>query len=355
MVRGELGVDLGVGLAEFQRGVAAVVLGLLLLDDVGLDGGGQVVGLARQVGRHVVVGARLLERRVAQVGPEHRDHPELVGLLEGLRDLLDLPAALGGPVVDGGADGHGAHVEGLLDRREQGLVVDRRVGEQLVVVDLEDERDLVRVLARDRVQHPHGRGHGVAPALDREPHDVFRVEVDRGRCEGGARGVLDPLVDRQDGEVARARETALGEESLQAPHDPGAAVLRGDHAVDVVRSGQVQGLARYRPAGVGEERLGLGAEQSNDVGHGKPPVRVKWRRATALKRVGAEAARGRRRGLESSPWADPLHPGARGTRPAIPRSGRATPAPGRALAATLAATFPAPAGRAFARAAGGRP
>ena len=55
VVGGELVVDERVGLAELEGVVAAVVLGLLLLDDVGLDGDAEVVGLAGEVGGEVVV------------------------------------------------------------------------------------------------------------------------------------------------------------------------------------------------------------------------------------------------------------------------------------------------------------
>ena len=51
----EFAIDALVGLAELQGVVAAVVLGELLLDDVGLDGDAEVIGLAGQVGRDVVV------------------------------------------------------------------------------------------------------------------------------------------------------------------------------------------------------------------------------------------------------------------------------------------------------------
>jgi bifunctional DNA-binding transcriptional regulator/antitoxin component of YhaV-PrlF toxin-antitoxin module len=61
----------------------------------------------------------------------------------------------------------------LLDRAEHDLVELVRVGQQLVVVDLHDERDLVRVLAGHQPEHAEGRGHGVAAALDRELHDVL--------------------------------------------------------------------------------------------------------------------------------------------------------------------------------------
>ena len=68
--------------------------------------------------------------------------------------------------VDGGADGRRAHVVGCFDRAEQNLVELVGVGEQLVVVDLHEERDLVGVLAGDRAEHAEGGGDGVAAALD---------------------------------------------------------------------------------------------------------------------------------------------------------------------------------------------
>src|SRR5579875_1668161 len=61
VVRGQLVVDERVGLPEAEHVVAAVGLRLLLLDDVGLDGHADVVGLAREVGRDLVVHPVLLE------------------------------------------------------------------------------------------------------------------------------------------------------------------------------------------------------------------------------------------------------------------------------------------------------
>src|SRR5665213_1902485 len=94
VVGGELAVDQGVGLAELQGVVAAVVLRLLLLDDVGLDGHAEVVGLAGQVGRQRVVGLLGLEGRVAEIGPEDGEEAELVSAGEGVTDLLDLAVGL---------------------------------------------------------------------------------------------------------------------------------------------------------------------------------------------------------------------------------------------------------------------
>jgi hypothetical protein len=50
VIGGEVGVDLVMGLAELERGVAAVVGRQLLLDDVGLDRRADVVRLTREIG-----------------------------------------------------------------------------------------------------------------------------------------------------------------------------------------------------------------------------------------------------------------------------------------------------------------
>ena len=94
MLAGQLVVYLGVRLAEADRPVTAVAGGLLLLDDIGLDRHREVVRLAGEIGRLVVIHPVLLEGAVAQVGPQHRDHPEFVGALERLADLADLPSRL---------------------------------------------------------------------------------------------------------------------------------------------------------------------------------------------------------------------------------------------------------------------
>jgi len=62
VVGDQVAVDEGRRLAEARQGVVATVVGRqLLLDDVGLDGDTQVVGLTGEVGRRVVVDAIDLE------------------------------------------------------------------------------------------------------------------------------------------------------------------------------------------------------------------------------------------------------------------------------------------------------
>ena len=51
MIGCEVGIDLLVRLSEIQRVVPAVVLGQLLLDDVGLDRDAKMIRLTGQIGR----------------------------------------------------------------------------------------------------------------------------------------------------------------------------------------------------------------------------------------------------------------------------------------------------------------
>src|ERR1019366_10322934 len=141
MIGTQLGVDALGSLAEVERRVAAVGGRQLLLDDVRLDGHAKVVGLAGEVRGDRIVDPVLLESGVAQVAPEDRRHPELVRLGERHGDLLELTISLVGTEVDRGSDRDRAEVPGLLDRAEHDLVELVRVGEQLVVVELDDELD----------------------------------------------------------------------------------------------------------------------------------------------------------------------------------------------------------------------
>ncbi len=136
-----------------------------------------MIGLTREISRQVVIESAHLERLVTQVTPKHRRHAELVGVLKGLRHFDDLARRIRRAKVNGGAHGHGAHVPTLLDGTERNLLRFVGVSQKLVVVELHDERDFVGVLARHRAQHAERAGHGVAPAFERQPHDVLGVEV----------------------------------------------------------------------------------------------------------------------------------------------------------------------------------
>ena len=215
----QLVVDERVGATELQRGVAAVVLRQLLLDDVGLDRHPEVVRLPREVGRKGVVGLGGLEGRVAQVAPQDREQPVAVRLGEQRAHLPDLAGALLRAEVDRRADADRAEVDGLADGGEGHLVAPVRVGEQLVVVELDDERDLVGIATGDDAEDAERRGEGAAVGCERQLGEVLRVEVRRVLREARRGRMLDALVDGQDREVAGAAEAAVVEHLLQVAQD----------------------------------------------------------------------------------------------------------------------------------------
>ena len=178
----EIGVDaiveLPVAALRVHHRVAAVVFRLLLLDDIRLNGDPEVIGLSGEIRGHVIV-LVALERIVAQVAPEEGRHAQFVSVLEGLGHLDDLSIRVLRTEVDGCPHRGGPEVPGLLDGAEHDLVEVVGIGQEFVVVDLDHEGDLVRVLPGDRPQHAEGGGHRVAAALDGKFDDLLPIEVDR--------------------------------------------------------------------------------------------------------------------------------------------------------------------------------
>ena len=84
------------------------------------------------------------------------------------------------------------------------------------MVELEQERNLVRVLPRHRAQHAERGRDAVAAAFDRQLHDVLGIEIRRVLRERRAGRMLDALIDRQDRDVAGAAEPPVADERLQA-------------------------------------------------------------------------------------------------------------------------------------------
>ncbi len=173
-----------------------------MLDDIGADGGRQVVGLTGQVSGNMVVDTVFLECRIAQIGPQHGDQAQLMGPLKGRRDLFYLTTRLFRAEIDRRAHGHRPHIERLLNAGVEGLVVLGGVAQRFVMVELHQERNTMRVTARHRGQHAVGRRHAVTAGFDRQLDDILRIKVQRVGGEGGPRRVLHALVDRQNGQVA---------------------------------------------------------------------------------------------------------------------------------------------------------
>src|SRR5258708_3872341 len=194
MIAVEFGVDALVefavtGVADVERGIAAVIFGELLLDDIGLDGDAEMVGLAGQVGGEVIV-LVLFEGVVAEVAPEDGGHAELVSMGEGLADFDDLAAALVGAEINRGTNGGCAHVVSLLDGAEKNLVGLIGEGEQLVVIHFDDEGNFVGIQAGNGAEDAEGGGDGGAAAFDGELDDVAAVKIIGILGEAGAAGMF---------------------------------------------------------------------------------------------------------------------------------------------------------------------
>src|SRR5262249_6229617 len=141
-----------------------------------------------------------------------------------------------------------AHVESLLDAAEHHLVEFVRISEELVVVELDDEGNFVRVFARARTEHAERRSHGVASALDRQLDDVCGIEVDRILRETRAGRMLDALVDGQDRNITGSSQPPRVEERLQAAQHRYGTIRIDPDAVDEIRAWQMQQIFRNRLA-----------------------------------------------------------------------------------------------------------
>ena len=224
-----------------------------------------MVGLPREIGRDLVVDPVDLERAVAGVTPQHRVHPEVVGFLERLRHLLKLTGAVVGTEVDRCADTRGTEIEGLPGGAEHHLVGLVGIGQQFVGIDLDDERDAVRVPAADRAEHAERGCHCIAPAFDRQLDDVGRIEVERVGSERRCRGVLDALVDRQDRQVAGVGQPTVAVQLPEAAQHGRRPVRAHERAIEEVGARQHELVAGDPRTNMGQQRLGFVAEQGGHV------------------------------------------------------------------------------------------
>ncbi len=205
----------------------------------------------------MVVRLFALEGGIPQVCPEYCEHAQAVGVFEGFGNLLNLPRGFLRTVVDRGAHRYSPHLEGLVHAGKQHLVVLARVGEQLIVVDLDDKGDPVGPLAGYRAQNAEGGGYGVAAALHGQLHDVLRIEVQGIRRERGTRRMFDTLIHRQDGQVSGSGQPAVVEHASHVSQDLYRPVADGQDAVDKIGARQMQLLLGNCLAIVLEQILAL--------------------------------------------------------------------------------------------------
>lgn len=94
-----------------------------------------MVGLTGQVSGNMIVDAVFLERRIAQIGPQHGDRAQLMGPLKGGGNLFYLTTRLFRAEIDRRSHGHRPHIKRLLNAGE-GLVVFGGVAQRFVMVEL---------------------------------------------------------------------------------------------------------------------------------------------------------------------------------------------------------------------------
>src|SRR4029078_436660 len=117
----------------------------------------------------------------------------------GLGNLNQLAMRVIGTEIDRCADRGRTHFVGLLDRAKEDLLEAVWIRQQLIMVDLDQKRDLVRILACHYAKDSKRGSNRIAAAFDGKFDNVFRVEVIRVLRKARPAGMLDTLIDRQNG------------------------------------------------------------------------------------------------------------------------------------------------------------
>ncbi len=143
------------------------------------------------------------------------------------------------------------------------------------MIDLHDERDLVRIAACHGRQHAERRCDAVAAAFDGELDDVLRIEIHRVGRERCAAGMFHALIHRQYRKVAGVRQSPMSVQRLQAAQHAGLAVFHRDHAIHVIRTRQVQRFFRDASTTVFQQMVCFFAQQLHDVRHDFAPWMVR--------------------------------------------------------------------------------
>ena len=201
-----------------------------------------------------------------------------MGFGEGGANLLELSVRLRRTEVNGGADAHGTEVGGLTDRREENLVVGRRVVQEVIVIDLHNEGNLVNVLARHGAEDAEGRRNGAAVTGNCEIAELGRVKVGRVLRETGRARVLDTLVDREDGEVSGAPEAAVVVQRAETAQHRWAAVGVGKHVINEVGTRGRQQFLRERRGDVVQQRGGFFTEERRNIHGSRLPSALRGQR-----------------------------------------------------------------------------
>src|SRR6266571_9323040 len=184
------------GLVHLLRRRLLQVIGRQLhLDDVGPQQGRDLRRIGDDVERRL---AFLADLTAAGIGPDHERQAMPFRFFPDLAGLLVHPLAVRRSGIDGEPHRHTAEpqrVAHAAGERRDGVLL---LIEDIVVVQLQDQRDLARELRRTRLQEPERRGVGVAASLDRQLEVVPGIVARRIDREAPSRAVLEALVHRKN-------------------------------------------------------------------------------------------------------------------------------------------------------------
>lgn len=155
------------------------------------------------------------------IGPEDGRQAHGLGFQDELAEVLVLDVAIAAAGINRVANGGATQAQGVLHRARDGRAGFVAFAQDVAVVELQDERDVARVVASHMLDEAQGRGVGVASAFDGQLNVVAGI-VAAGIGREGARGtMLKTLVHGQDHEFTRAREAACVHHPRQIGFDAG--------------------------------------------------------------------------------------------------------------------------------------
>src|SRR5690606_32596771 len=132
-----------------------------LLDNVGFDRHAKMIGLSGEVSRNVIVNSIFFERRVAEIAPENGCHSEFVRHSKSLAYFLYLPCRFFTSKIDCRAHSCSTEIPACLDGGKHDLIELIGVGEEFVVIDLNDEGYFVCILPCKESESAVSCGHCV--------------------------------------------------------------------------------------------------------------------------------------------------------------------------------------------------
>src|SRR3989475_283549 len=223
-----------------RRRLLQVIGRQLHLDDVGAQLGRDLRRIGDDVERRL---AFLTDLAAAGIGPDYERQAMPLGFFPDLAGLLVHVLAVRRPGIDGEPHRHTAEPQRVAhaarDRRRWVLVL----MEDIVVVQLQDQRNLALQLHRTRLQKHEWRSVRVAAGLDRQLEVVAGIVARRIDREAPGRAVLEALVHRQNQAFAGPLQRAVVQDARQVRLHAG--VIRTVPTEDLAHAVRHLVLRRY--------------------------------------------------------------------------------------------------------------